>query len=219
MKITTRLSARELSRAIVFIILLVATAPVLSTRLMRASLASAQASAPPMTSQSAKAEIVDRYGKLPLSFESNEGQTGREVKFVSRGPGYELFLTDTGAVLALRKAGPLPDKFKPPTVTDTRTSSQPPKTSILRLNMIGANLHSRVEGKDQLPGKINYLIGADPEKWRVNIPTYRKVYYTEIYPKVDLVYYGNQTELEYDFVVAPAVVLNVTSQEPQLFVQ
>jgi hypothetical protein len=69
--------------------------------------------------------------------------------------------------------------------------------------MIGANPGTRVEGQDELPGKINYLVGDDQNKWHTNIPTYRKVHYAEIYPKVDLVYYGNRTELEYDFVVAP----------------
>src|SRR5690242_316184 len=89
-------SARTLSRAALFM-LMVATLILLSVRLMRSSLASEPASAPaPM-----KAEIADHYGKLPLSFEANEGQTDPEVKFISHGPGYDMFLTATGAVLTL----------------------------------------------------------------------------------------------------------------------
>ncbi len=80
--------------------------------------------------------------------------------------------------------------------------------SVLRLKMIGANAAARVEGQDELPGKVNYFIGNDPEKWRRNIPTYRKVHYTDVYPGIDIVYYGNQRELEYDFVVAPAPIQN-----------
>src|SRR5439155_22229702 len=58
-------------------------------------------------------------------------------------------------------------------------------------------------GKDELPGKINYLIGNNPGNWHINIPAYRRVHYKEIYAGVDLIYYGNRTELEYDFVVRP----------------
>jgi hypothetical protein len=77
------------------------------------------------------------------------------------------------------------------------------KGSVLRLNIIGANLKASVEGRAELPGKINYLVGNDQGKWRTNIPTYLKVHYTAVYPGVDLVYYGNRTEFEYDFIVAP----------------
>ena len=74
---------------------------------------------------------------------------------------------------------------------------------MLRLKMIGANAAARVEGQEELPGKLNYFMGNDREKWRRNVPTYRKVRYTDVYPGIDVVYYGNQQELEYDFVVAP----------------
>src|SRR5438105_578713 len=192
------LSARTLSRAALFL-LLMATLILLSTRLMRSSLASAPASPPAPT----KAEIADHYGKLPLSFEANEGQTDPEVKFTSHGPGYDMFLTATGAVLTLRPPRPQADQLKPTAPTEREPDHQPPDVSVLRLKMIGANPQARTQGEEPLPGKINYLTGNDPQKWHVNIPTYRKVYYTEVYPKVDLVYYGNRTELEYDFVVAP----------------
>ena len=183
---------------------LMAVSPgLLATLATRSSRASEPVSVSPMTPRPAKAEITDQYGKLPLSFESNEDQTNRDVKFLSRGLGYDLFLTATGAVLNLQKPRPPADKFKPPASTDQKFSNPTSETTVLRLRMIDANSQSNPVGEDQLPGKINYLVGDDPDKWRVNIPTYRKVHYTEIYPKVDLVYYGNQSELEYDFVVAP----------------
>ena len=68
--------------------------------------------------------------------------------------------------------------------------------------MLGANATPQVEGQEELPGKVNYFIGNDPAKWRRNIPTYRKAYFKDIYPGIDVVYYGNQRELEYDFVLA-----------------
>jgi Beta-propeller repeat len=129
----------------------------------------------------AKAEVEAAYGKLPLSFEANRGQTDGQVKFLSRGHGYGLYLTATETVLKLRN-----------------------ETSALRMKFLGANPRPNVAGVDQLPGKTNYFIGADTRKWRTNVPTYSKVKYEAVYPGVDVVYYGAQgRELEYDFIVAP----------------
>ena len=72
------------------------------------------------------------------------------------------------------------------------------------MRLVGANTHAVATGEEELPGKSNYFIGNDPRKWRTNVPTYAKVKYRNIYPGVDLVYYGNQSgQLEYDFVLAP----------------
>src|SRR5258708_5683500 len=119
------------------------------------------------------------YGRLPLHFEANLGQTHQDVRFLARGPGYSLYLTAGEAVLVL--ARPNPDA-KP----DAHTAPKP-----------------LVSGLDALPGKANYFVGNDPAKWRTNVSTYAKVRYREVYPGIDLVYYGNQRQLEYDFVVAP----------------
>ena len=67
----------------------------------------------------------------------------------------------------------------------------------------GANPQAEMVGLEKLPGIVNYFIGADPSNWRTNIPTYQKVAYTNVYPGIDLVYYGNQGQLEYDLIVAP----------------
>ena len=118
------------------------------------------------------------YGKLPLSFEVNQGQANSAVEFLSRGDGYSLYLTATSTVLSLKGA-------------------------TVRLKFVGANPSPHLAGLDQLPGKSNYILGNDPNQWHVGIPTYGKVKYAEIYPGIDLVYYGNQRELEYDLTVAP----------------
>src|SRR6185503_14275294 len=123
--------------------------------------------------------VGEAYGNLPLHFEANRGQTSGEVRFLSRGPGYGFYLThDAQAVLVL-------------------------KQGVLRTTLAGAAPDAPVTGLDELPGKANYFIGNDPAKWRSNVPTYAKVQYREVYPGIDLVYYGNQRQLEYDFVVAP----------------
>jgi photosystem II stability/assembly factor-like uncharacterized protein len=152
-------------------------------------------------------EIGDRYGRLPLSFEPNEGQTEKQVKFLSRGPGYDMFLTATGVVLTLRQAHSAPlDKSEAGSLSKDESGAAT-QTAVLRLKIIGANPEARVDGEDELPGKINYLIGNDPNKWHVNISTYRRVHYREVYPGVEMVYYGNHRQLEYDFVIAPGADL------------
>ena len=158
----------------------------------------------PSSDAPARARIAENFGRLPLSFEVNKGQTDQSVKFLSRGSGYELFLTSTDAVLRLRK--PQAVRTDSPQISAPTKSEPGPEVregSVLRLRMIGANATPRVEGQEELPGKMNYFIGNNPEKWFRNVPTYRKAYYTDVYPGIDMVYYGNQRQLEYDFVVGP----------------
>ena len=134
--------------------------------------------------------IVADYGNLPLSFEENLGQTDAQVRFLSRGRGYALFLTGTEAVLALRRPAPAEDEA---TVSD-----------VMRVQLVGSNPRPAVSGLERLPGQSNYLMGDDPAQWRTGIAHYGKVSYREVYPGIDLVYYGtDQRQLEHDFVVAP----------------
>src|SRR5438046_7000391 len=101
--------------------------------------------------------VSEAYGKLPLSFEINEGQTDAQVKFLSRGPGYDLFLTPTEAVFNLRKPQVHhPDKFEPAFLREGVSSVTEQRSSVFRLKMIDANEKSRVDGENELPGKINY---------------------------------------------------------------
>ena len=136
-----------------------------------------------------EARVSETYGKLPLHFEANRGQTHEDVRFLARGAGYSLYLTADEAVLVLTR--PNPDATQP--------RGRP---VVVRMSLVGAAPKPLVSGLDELPGKANYLIG-NPAKWQTNVPTYAKVHYREVYPGIDLVYYGNQRQLEYDFVVSP----------------
>jgi hypothetical protein len=161
--------------------------------------------APSVGSSAVKAKAIANYGKLPLSFEVNRGQAGKDVKFLTRGQGYALLLTGQDAVLSLSSpkaevsygSGP---HSRPPLATAEKRKVA---TDVLRMKLLNASQASAPTGFDELPGKVNYFIGNDPKKWRTNIPTYAKVRYKNVYPGIDLVYYGNQGQLEYDFVVAP----------------
>jgi hypothetical protein len=147
---------------------------------------------------------MSSYGKLPLSFERNQGQTDRAVQFLSRGAGYTLFLTNDEAVFALRDssqkvANPkLADQLQQPTSHAKRRSQ-----SVLRVQLVNSNRSATVTGVGQLPGKTNYLRGKDASKWSRNVRSYAKVHCTDVFPGVDLLYYGSDRQLEYDFVIAP----------------
>lgn len=151
-------------------------------------------------SRGASARLASSYGKLPISFEPNKGQTDKAVQFVARGSGYVLFLEPDEAVMTLFTEVPTADGEKP----STRIGVRPREVSTIGLKLIGAEKSTTAEGEDQLPGFTNYLVGKDPSKWRTGVPTYAKVRYTNVYPRIDLVYYGNQEGvLEHDFVVKP----------------
>ncbi len=171
--------------------------------------------------------LATSYGSMPIVFEANFGQADGAVKFLSRNRGYTLFLTSTEAALLLSEKPGINGQG-----TDATTTSWPgtikeliapfvqdPKSEVtkrlsapdnrgsirdvVRLKLVGANADAKVVGIDPLPGKSNYFVGSDPRKWHTDIPQYAKVRYEDVYPGIDLVYYGNQGRVEHDFIVAP----------------
>jgi hypothetical protein len=149
-----------------------------------------------------KVRVLEAYGKLPLNFEANQGQTDQQVKFLARGSGYSVFLTPTEAVLSLRQPQTQPSTQSIHSVVKLQPTAKS-ETTVLHLQLIGSNPIAQVKGIQKLPSKSNYLIGKDSNQWHTNIAHYAKVQYKAVYPGIDLVYYGNQRQLEYDFVVAP----------------
>jgi hypothetical protein len=146
-----------------------------------------------------KARVLKSYGALPMSFEINQGQADRSVQFLARGQGYAIALKPSEAVLALQP--PFEDTGVPKKAGEL---SRPP-SRVLKMRIQGANLSAPATGLHRLPGISNYFIGNDPRRWRTNIPTYEKVQFENVRPGVNLVYYGNQTQLEYDFVLSRGV--------------
>lgn len=128
------------------------------------------------------ASLANSYGRLPLSFEANRGQVDKRVRFLCRGQRYTLFLTDSEAVLRL---------------------SGGQQEAVVRLQVIGGHRRRRPTGESPLPGTSNYFFGNQPREWHTGIPSYARVRYENVYPGVDLVYRGNQRQLEYDFLIAP----------------
>lgn len=134
-----------------------------------------------------RSEILRNYNRLPLSFEPNLGQSDPQVKFLAHGQGYGLFLTSTRALLSVSEPA-------------AQSAAQ---THLLSLELLGANPAARVSPEDKIQGVSNYLLGDNPQRWHTNIPHYSRVGYAGIYPGVNLVYYGRQQQLEYDFMLAP----------------
>jgi hypothetical protein len=163
---------------------------------------------------STQRRILKDYGELPLAFEKNQGQTDSRVKFLSRGAGYTLFLTANQAIFSLHTSDAngvvgeanREDERRQTPVGIRPTSKKSEKQavdSILRMKLVDANSSVAVSGIDELPGKNDYFIGNDAKRWQTDVPTYAKVKYEGVYSGIDLVYYGNHQQLEFDFIVAP----------------
>ncbi|MGA9769668.1 MAG: SBBP repeat-containing protein [Blastocatellia bacterium] len=161
-------------------------------------------SAPQPVDKATRRRLSEAYGNLPVRFELNQGQFDSRVKFVSRGNGCTMFLTANEAVFQLQVKAPA-DK---PVSHVIGTENPKPATvdsqlATLKMKFVGASNAPVAQGVNELPGRVNYFVGNDSEKWRTGIATYEKALFKHVYPGVDLVYYGNQRELEYDLKVAP----------------
>jgi len=119
-----------------------------------------------------------RHLRLPLAFEPNRGQADPQAQFLSRAGASGLFLASGELVVSL------------------------PETAV-RMKLVGAASSPKARPEQPLPGRSHYFLGSDPTRWRTDVPHYGRVRYQAVYPGVDLVYYGSQGQLEYDFVVAP----------------
>ena len=143
---------------------------------------------PPARSAAAeKSAPAPDFGGSPISFEANHGQTDPQVDFLAQGPGYQLFLSSNDVTLLM----------------ENRSGKTLPRAVSLRMKLRGAIETEHGQGLQELAGRKNYLVGNDPAKWRRDIPLFAKIRYPEIYHGIDIVYYGNQRQMEYDFVLKP----------------
>jgi hypothetical protein len=134
-----------------------------------------------------------------MSFEMNQGQADRTVRFLARGQGYAILLRPSEALLALQPAS------QDPRVPQKGGELPRAPYRVLKMRIERANLAAPATGLHRLPGISNYFIGNDPSRWHTHIPTYEKVQFENVRPGINLVYYGNQRQLEYDFVLSPGV--------------
>ncbi|MCP5117872.1 MAG: hypothetical protein GY953_44195 [bacterium] len=144
----------------------------------------------PTDPASEQPDVRAAFGKLPLSFEPNIGQAGQGVDYFARGPGYGVYLSAREAVLVQAKPG-----------GDER--------GVARLALAGSSANARASSEHPLSGKSHYLIGDQPSEWRTDVPHSARVRYREVYPGIDIVYYGNGRRLEFDFEVSPGTDPNL----------
>ena len=173
-------------------------------------------------SEASTQSVVETYGKLGLNFEVNRGQLDPSVQFAARGSELGVFLRSAEAVLVLQRGrvsgqagkvelvhdlsslGSLIPAFLRGSEQDLAEEAVPSgQPMVMSMKLVGARVESQGVGVEELEGRSNYFVGDDPAKWRTNIATYAKVKYASVYPGIDLVFHGNQQQLEYDFVVNP----------------
>jgi uncharacterized repeat protein (TIGR01451 family) len=147
------------------------------------------------SSNALRAPTLQSMANFPLAFEANAGQAEPAVKFLARTGNSELLLTSRSITVQSRKS--------------------------FGVQFVSANRATEPQGIDVLPGQRNYIVGNDPTKWRTGVPTFKKVIYEEIYRGIDLTFYGNQSEFEYDFVVKPgsdphAIRLGIEGARPRI---
>jgi hypothetical protein len=140
------------------------------------------ASAAAPVQAAATSTIAAQYAALPLGFEPNMGQAGNQVDFVANGNGYQVALEQGNAVIQLAGANGIDQ---------------------LTLNLLGANPNAQGTAQSLEAGQANYLLGNNPSGWITGVPMYAGVQYSNVYSGVNLLYYGNQQQLEYTFTVAP----------------
>ena len=172
-----------------------------------------------ISSPQSPVSVARQYAKLPLAFEPNLGQVTNETKFLARGEGYALFLTSSEASFVLNgpstngrvekknprrtkaNSGFLPDLARLARNTNFLNANQPVET--LRMTLFGANTAAQIAPVHEMLGHSNYFRGNNPNNWQTNIPNYDELRVEEVYPGINLLYHGNQRQLEFDFVVRP----------------
>ena len=167
-----------------------------STFAQQAGFSTSLTSAP--SDAKARMQATSLFDGLPIIFEPNQGQANLDpadprAKFVARGAGYSIFLGSDGAILSLASHA----------AHSTKAASSPVQVNSIQMKLAGASRNVTVAAGEALPGKSNYLLGNDPARWRTGVPQFATVRYSNVYPGIDLVFYGNQGHLEYDFKVSP----------------
>jgi len=163
-----------------------------------------------------KVSIQENYGRLPLYFIENKGQINAKVKFYEKARGHTIYFAQDGVYLSLIKNNVPEDNEASASIKSQSSIDNPQsktsnlqssiinrQSSIVRLVPLGMQKGVEIVAQEPQQARFNYFIGNNPEKWRTNVPTCRSVVYKEVYPGIDLKFYGNNRQLEYDIIVKP----------------
>src|SRR5438270_183634 len=202
MKVSTPLSPYSGGRwlGLAFSIVFIGLAIAFACALLASPYSAVRTHAAPASRPRTMTHIVPH---LPATFEANRGKTDARVKFLSRGAGFTLFLTDEGAVLSFRGGAPHDEIISRNGLTLNRASRNAKTDSgVIRIHLVGSNVKAHPIGQNELASKSNYLIGAE-DNWITNVPHYSRVEYANLYPGIDVIYRGSQERIESDVVVGP----------------
>jgi hypothetical protein len=158
-----------------------------------------------------RSRVQASLGALPLAFEANQGQTDPQVKYMARGSGYTVFLTANDTVFALQSLATESAEKEVSAKATTKARPTPAAkdaTAAIRMHLVGGNAQPQISAGHQLPGHSNYFIGNDRSQWHSNVAQFARVSYRDVYPGVNLAFYGKHKQLEFDFIVAPGA--NIT---------
>src|SRR5215208_822269 len=146
--------------------------------------AAAPVSEPAAGPQMSEEEAIDAYGKLPLSFIANEGQTDKAVRYYAQGAGYGFFFTKEGAMLSFAEG--------------TGRGGH-----ALALDFLGAEPDAILEARERLSGDVNYLVGDEQAQWHQKLPTHGELLYGGLWPGIDMAVRGEGGNLKYEFHLKP----------------
>ena len=132
------------------------------------------------TASATKQQALAAYGKLPLAFTANAGQTDARVRYSAQGAGFSVFLTRREAMLSLQRPG----------------KQRRGRGVALALRFLGSNRNVAIRGERPGPGRVNYLLGNDPAKWRTGVRTFERVVYRNLWPGVDMVFAGQNGDAQ-----------------------
>lgn len=139
---------------------------------------------------------IHTLGSQPISFEANQGQTNSQVLFLSKVKGYNLYLTGNEIVFDVVVQEP---------IASETMETKPGESTAVKFTLLGASSHMTAQGVNLLSTVSNYFIGDDPSKWISGIKHYEKVLVKQVYPGIDLLFYGASNAVEHDYIVAPGV--------------
>jgi PKD repeat protein len=152
--------------------------------------------------EQAKVKMQDLYGQIPLYFIENQGQMEQRVKYYEKNRGHGIYFTEAGVTFTLSspEVKAVADAATGG-VREARGEQEAPL--VIELKPLGASDNAKLVAEDAQSARVSYFIGSDPKQWKTNLSTFKSVSYQEIYPGIDLKFYGNEKQLEYDVIVKP----------------
>jgi hypothetical protein len=162
------------------------------------------------TTSSADAEQIVRqtFSQLPLYFVENQGQLDKGVAYYIQGSDKTIYFAPDGVTFAL--TAPLT-----PTLSQREWKFNSHRSNLeegpgervsqrwtVKLDFVGANPNARPIGQDKTEAILSYFKGT-PDQWKAGLPTYSRIVYPDLWPGIDLVYYGTVNQLKYEFIVQP----------------